>query len=200
MGGTWGQWGGGGRLPRGKLRTPGHPSKAVKAGGGGGALDAGSGSSRGDPRNWRYMVLAGSWCGVRRGAASSRPRQSLVPGSGRLGATVWPLRFILQKYIVYDARSARLRGSGSGVRATGVLAGPGSLRGRQGVSPSRGAGGDWQCRDPSDLGSDSCPPPTHTTEHSMPHVALSGFGIGGACVGGQVRKGVTRRAGVQTWL
>lgn len=60
---------GAGGFPSGKLRTPGHPSKAVKKGkgvcGGGGGLDAGGVGSRGDPKNWRYMVLAGSWFGVR---------------------------------------------------------------------------------------------------------------------------------------
>lgn len=110
-----------------------------------GALDAGGGSSRGDPKNWRYMVLAGSWFGVGGGGRppAGRPLLSLVPCVA--GSEPFGPRGSYSKNTVYAACShTRLQGTGSGVLAKGVLAGLKRHRvGRGGVFVPESRGG-WR--------------------------------------------------------
>lgn len=69
-----------------------------------------------------------------------------------------------------------------------------------GVFPSRGANGDWQCMDPSDPGSDSCPPYDMPWDILCPVWLLVTLELGGLCRETDEEGGVTGRAGVQTWL
>lgn len=150
------------------------------------------------------------------GAASGRP-QPVCPWSpltGRRRATardgrgVWPLWFILQKYIVYDWRTSTRgygeRGGGGpgwGGPGLGGLADLESPR-RGGVPRPRGG-----CRlavyGPLRPGRRLLSPSPATSHGAIGTSSGSGglaSGFGGPCVADGWGEGVAGRAGVQTWL
>lgn len=79
-----------------------------------GALDAGGGSSRGDPKNWRYMVLAGSWFGVR-GGGGLQPAGLFCPWSH-----AWPAQSRLAPVVHTPKIQSMLRALTRGYRERGV--------------------------------------------------------------------------------